>query len=343
MNLLTPLLLPFSILYGAVAAARNRLYDKGLRPSVSFDVAVIGVGNLSAGGTGKTPMIEYLIRLLGSEYKIATLSRGYGRRSKGFRIAGDKDDALTLGDEPFQFYTKFQEKVVVAVGEERAMAIPLILDQYPDTNIILLDDAFQHRSVRPSFQVLLTDYHRLFVHDFLLPAGRLRESRSGADRADCIIVSKCPPHISDDEMISIESAIRKYTDKPVFFTGISYRGILPVSGKSPYKPEKVIIVSGIANPKPLEDYITSNFAMVRHFAFRDHHIFSSDDVQKICDTAAHSGSAVVTTEKDLARLDPAPFEKASVPLYYLPIETEFIKSGKEFDAMVLNAVMSDAV
>jgi tetraacyldisaccharide 4'-kinase len=331
------------MLYGAVVAARNRLYDKGLKPSVSFDAAVIGVGNLSAGGTGKTPMIEYLIRLLGSEYKIATLSRGYGRRSKGFRIAGDKDDALTLGDEPFQFYTKFHEKVVVAVGEERAMAIPLILDQYPDTNIILLDDAFQHRSVRPSFQVLLTDYHRLFVHDFLLPAGRLRESRSGADRADCTIVSKCPPHISDDEMISIESAIRKYTDKPVFFTGISYRGILPASGKSPYKPEKVVIVSGIANPKPLEDYITANFALVRHFAFRDHHIFSTDEVQKICDTAAHSGSAVVTTEKDLARLDPAPFEKASVPLYYLPIETEFIKSGKEFDAMVLNAVMSDAV
>lgn len=343
MNVLTPFLLPFSIIYGAVTGVRNRLYDKGLKPSVAFDVPVIGIGNLSAGGTGKTPMIEYLIRMLGSEYRIATLSRGYGRRSRGFRIAGDKDDALTLGDEPFQFHTKFQEKVVVAVGEERAIAIPRILDQYPDTNIILLDDAFQHRSVRPAFQVLLTDYHRLFVHDFLLPAGRLRESRSGADRADVIVVSKCPPHISDDEMISIQSAIRKYSEKPVFFTGICYRGILPPGGNWPYKPEKVVLVSGIANSKPLEEYIAANFALIRHFDFSDHHIFSPDDVQKICDAAAQSGAAVVTTEKDMARLDIAPFESASVPLYYLPIEIEFLKSGKEFDAMVLNAVRSYAI
>jgi tetraacyldisaccharide 4'-kinase len=144
-------------------------------------------------------------------------------------------------------------------------------------------------------------------------------------------------------MIAIESEIRKYTDKPVFFTGICYRGILPVSGRSPYKPEKVVIVSGIANSKPLEDYIAANFELVRHFAFPDHHIFSPNEIQKICDVASQAGSAVVTTEKDMARLEPAPFDKASVPLYYLPIETEFVKSGKEFDAMVLNAVMSDAV
>lgn len=342
MNALTPFLLPFSMLYGAVTGVRNRLYDRGLKPSVAFDVPVIGVGNLSAGGTGKTPMIEYLIRLLGSEYRIATLSRGYGRRSRGFRIVGDKDDALTVGDEPFQFFRKYAGRAIVAVGEERAFAIPLILDQYPDTDVILLDDAFQHRRVRPAFQALLTDYNNLFVHDFLLPAGRLRESRKGADRADAIAVTKCPPHIDDDEMIAIEGAIREYTQKPVFFTGICYRGILPASGSTPYKPEKVILLSGIANPKPMERYVADNFELVRHFDFPDHHIFSTSDLRRICDAAAQSDAAVITTEKDMARIDTAVFDAASISLYYLPIEIEFLKSGKEFDAMVLNAVRSYA-
>lgn len=340
MKALTPVLLPFAILYDAVTSIRNRLYDAGVKPSVKFDVPVVGVGNLAVGGTGKTPMVEYLIRLLGADYHIATLSRGYGRRSRGFRVATDKDDALTIGDEPLQFYRKFKDRVVVAVGEERVWAIPQILDRHPDTDLILLDDAFQHRKVRPGFQILLTDYHRLFVSDYVLPAGRLRESRRGADRADAIVVTKCPPHITDDEMIAIESSIRRYTRKAVFFTGICYRNILPVTETSPYKPEKLILVSGIADPKPLKEYLAGNFALVRHFSFPDHHAYTAGDLQGICQAAASAQAAVITTEKDISRIDSQVFRSRGVALYYLPVEIEFLKNGKEFDEMVLNAVRS---
>jgi tetraacyldisaccharide 4'-kinase len=337
MKILTPLLFPFSVLFGAVASLRNHLYDIGFRPSVRFEVPVISVGNLSVGGTGKTPMIEYLIRLFSIEYHIATLSRGYGRRTKGIRIAGDSDNAATIGDEPLQFYRKFKDKAVVAVGEERVFAIPHILDQYPDTDLILLDDAFQHRRVQPCFQILLTDFNNLFIKDYLLPAGRLREPRTGASRADVIIVTKCPSNITDDEMISIESSIRAYNKKAVFFTKISYGTILPVSGFSPYKPEKIILVTGIANPAPMEKYLRNNFALVKHFSFADHHVYSQNDLISICQAASRAEACVVTTEKDVVKMDGKIFENASVPLHYLPIEIEFLKNGKEFDEMVLNA------
>ena len=338
MKVLTPLLFPFSILYHAVTSIRNRLYDSGIRPSARFEVPVIGVGNLSVGGTGKTPMIEYLIRLLASEYHIATLSRGYGRKTKGVRIANPGDTADTLGDEPFQFYRKFDDKVVVAVGEERVFAIPHILDQHPDTDLILLDDAFQHRSIQPSFQILLTDYNNLFIYDYLLPAGRLRESKAGAARADVVLVTKCPANISEDEMIAIESSIRGYNNKAVFFTRICYGNILPVIDISPYKPEKVILVSGIANPAPLVEYLRQNVVLVKHFSYADHHAYSRRDIEIICQAAAKANAAVVTTEKDAVKMDPEIFRHFSIPFHYLPIEIEFLKSGKEFDEMVLNAV-----
>ena len=192
MILLRILLFPFSWLYYLITQIRNRLYDRGLKPSVKFELPVICVGNLTVGGTGKTPMIEHLIRLLQNRFKVATLSRGYGRATKGIRIAGPSENASTIGDEPFQFYTKFGKRITVAVGEERALAIPTILQECSDTQIILLDDGFQHRKVSPGFSILLTDYHRPFYNDFLLPSGRLRESRWGAERADVIVVTKCP-------------------------------------------------------------------------------------------------------------------------------------------------------
>lgn len=338
MKVLTFLLYPFAVLYDAVTSIRNRQYDTGARPSARFELPVIGVGNLSVGGTGKTPMIEFLIRLLADDYKIATLSRGYGRKTKGIRIAGDKDDATTIGDEPMQFYQKFRDKAVIAVGEERVLAIPYLLDQHPDTQVILLDDAFQHRRVQPSFQILLTDYNNLFVKDYLLPAGRLRESKRGASRADVIVVTKCPSNISDDEMIEVESAIRRYSNKAVFFTRICYGNLLPVSRGSAYKPEKIILVAGIAHPAPLEQYLRKHYQVVRHFIFPDHHTYSEKDIEAIAGAAASEKAAVITTEKDLVKLDPRVFEKMSVFLYYLPIEIEFLKNGKEFDEMVLNAI-----
>lgn len=340
MRILTPLLFPFAVLYDAVTSVRNRLYDTGARPSVRFEVPVISVGNLSVGGTGKTPMIEYLIRLLAGEYHVATLSRGYGRKTSGVRIAGEGDDARTIGDEPLQFYRKFKDKAVVAVGEERAFAIPYILDQFPDTALILLDDAFQHRRVQPCFQILLTDYDNLFFKDLLLPAGRLRESKRGASRADVIIVTKCPPTINEDQMINIESSIRRYSNKAVFFTSICYGNILSVSKFSPYKPEKIILVSGIARPAPLERYLRSNYQLLKHFSFPDHHVYSKQDMDMIFDAAAQAGAAVVTTEKDVVKMDSGILGDSSAPLHYLPIEIEFLKNGKEFDEMVLNAARS---
>jgi tetraacyldisaccharide 4'-kinase len=342
MKLLTPLLFPFAVLYDAVTGIRNTLYDRGIRPSIKFDVPVVGVGNLSVGGTGKTPMIEYLIRLFSAEHKIAALSRGYGRKTKGVRIAGGADNAATIGDEPLQYYKKFNDRIVVAVGEERAYAVPHILQHHPDTNLILLDDAFQHRSIQPSFQILLTDYNNLFVRDYLLPAGRLRESKAGASRADVVIVTKCPPNINDDEMISIESSIRRYNKKAIFFTTISYGHILPFSGVSPYKPDRIILVTGIANPAPLEQYIKSNFTLVKHFSYPDHHVYTSKDLSEICNAASEASATVVTTEKDVVKMDGEIFRHASIALHYLPIEIEFLKNGKEFDEMVLNAVRTYA-
>lgn len=342
MRWFAPLLYPFAILFDTFTSVRNRLYDTGVKPVASFDIPVVGVGNLSVGGTGKSPMIEYLIRLFAPEFKVATLSRGYGRKTRGFRIAGATDNAFTIGDEPFQFYRKFKDRAVVAVGEDRAFAIPNILQHYTDRDVILLDDAFQHRRVQACFQILLTDYNNLFVRDYLLPAGRLRESRRSAARADVVIVTKCPPLISDDEMMSIERSIREYTKKAVFFTRICYGNILPATPGSPYKFDKVILVSGIANPDPLEEYFRHNHNLVRHFAFGDHHVYSEKDIKNICNAASAGGAVVVTTEKDVVKMDVAIFEKSSVALLYLPIEVEFLKCGKDFDEMVLNAVRTYA-
>lgn len=336
MKVLTPLLFPFSILYDGITTVRNRLYDLGIRPSVTFEVPVISVGNLSVGGTGKTPMIEYLVALLSNDFSLATLSRGYGRETKGIRIVNDRDNARTVGDEPFQLYEKYKAKALVAVGEERALAIPHILQEHPEVDLILLDDAYQHRQVKPSFQILLTDFNQLFVNDLLLPAGRLRESRAGAARADAIIVTKCPSNISDDLMMSIEGKIRKYNHKAIFFTKITYGSILPANGESVYKPGKIILVTGIANPKPLKEYLDQNFELVKHFSFRDHYVYSEKDIHAICEAARKEGAVVVTSEKDLVKMNVEQFNAASISLNYLPIEIQFLKNGKDFDEMVLN-------
>lgn len=342
MSILRILLFPFAILYDAVTTVRNRLYDRGSKPAASFDIPVIGVGNLSVGGTGKTPMIEYLIRLLMAHGHIATLSRGYGRNTKGIRIASDLDDASTIGDEPFQFYRKFKDQVVVAVGEERAFAIPHILQVHPEISVILLDDAFQHRRVKPSFQILLTDYHHLFTRDHLLPAGRLREARRGASRANVIVVTKCPTNITEEKMIEISSAIRKYSEKPVFFTGIGYGNLKPAGKASPYKPQNVVLISGIADPAPLRNHIGNNYTLIRHFSFADHHVYTESDVQRICDVASKANAVVVTTEKDVVKLDAGRFSARGVSLFFLPIEVLFLKNGKEFDEMVLNTARQHA-
>jgi tetraacyldisaccharide 4'-kinase len=341
MILLRILLLPFAWTYDLVTSLRNYLYDRGIKPSAKFEVPVICIGNLSVGGTGKTPMVEHLIRLLYQEHRVATLSRGYGRKTKGFRLAAASDSPSTLGDEPFQFYSKFKDHITVAVGEERALAIPTILQTDSDVDVVLLDDAFQHRKVTPSLSILLSDYSRPFYNDYILPAGRLRESKQNAARAHVVVVTKCPPQLSDDAMIEIEHAIRRHAEKPVFFASIRYSGPIPFSHSASSQIKNVILISGIANAKPLEDYVKQNFTMLTHLKFEDHHVYTSSDLEQLKSLSTkHSEVSFLTTEKDKVKLDTAQFQSQihGLSLFYLPIEIDFLKNGREFDEIVLNHI-----
>jgi tetraacyldisaccharide 4'-kinase len=338
MGILGFILFPIAVLYDLVTAVRNRLYDLGIKPSSQFEVPVISVGNLAVGGTGKSPMIEHLVRLISPSHKVATLSRGYGRSTRGFRIASGKDSASTVGDEPFQFYKKFHRKIVVAVGEERAFAIPNILQAHEDIGVILMDDAFQHRRVKPAFQILLTDYNNLFTEDYLLPTGRLRESKSGANRADVIVVTKCPREISDESLIRIDDNIRRIANKPVFFSTIRYGDLISFKATEAFRGQPVILVSGIANADPLEQNIRQNFKLLKHYRYGDHHRYSQAEVRAICDEAKKQNAAIITSEKDASKLMSDEFNgiTSEVPFFYIPIEIEFLKNGEDFDAMVLN-------
>lgn len=338
------LLFPFAVLYDAGTALRNILYNRNYKPATRFDIPVISVGNLAVGGTGKTPMVEYLIRLLSPEFKIATLSRGYGRKTKGFKIASEADTAASLGDEPYQIYKKFSPQVDVTVGEERAYAIPMILQEKEDVNTIILDDAYQHRSVTPGFSILLTEYSNPFFNDYVLPMGRLREAKQGANRADIVVVTKCPPHLGEDEMMEFENHIHTYTTKPVFFSRIRYGE--PVSfGKPGTLSKNVILISAIANAHILEDHVSKHYALIKHFPFRDHYAFTNNDLQEIetMITKFPEGEiSILTTEKDMVKLqrDELKAKISRLPIFYLPIETEFIRNGKDFDTLVLSFVRS---
>jgi tetraacyldisaccharide 4'-kinase len=327
---------PFSLLYKGVTAFRNHLYDIDYKKSFEFEANVINVGNLSVGGTGKSPMVEYLINLLSPSYKITTLSRGYGRKTKGFRIATSLDSSQSIGDEPYQFYLKFKNKINVTVGEERAIAIPEILHHLPDTDVILLDDAFQHRTVKAGLNILITTFQNPFYQDYVLPAGRLRESRSGAKRADMIIVSKCPQDIPSLQMDKMKAQIRQYTtlETDIFFTTIKYQPPLSVFGNGIFSPE-VVLFSGIANAAILEEQVKQEYHLIKHIRFSDHHEFSHKDLLRIkteFENAPQKQKVLLTTEKDMARILNSPDKSllSALPLFYLPIETSFIKDEEVF-------------
>ena len=250
-------LLPFSILYGLITDIRNHLYDKGFWKETGFLIPIINVGNLTVGGTGKTPLVEYLIRLLKDKYTLATLSRGYGRKTKGFIIANSSATAQTIGDEPYQFYQKFKNEIDVVVDENRVEAVYAITEQMTDIEVVILDDAFQHRPIRPSLNILLMDYSRPIYDDYTFPSGRLRERRHGAKRADMMIVTKCPSGISLEKQSEIEQKLQPYLNKniPIFFTKIIYGKPLNCRPeKENIDLQKVVLLSGIANPKPFEEY-----------------------------------------------------------------------------------------
>ena len=285
-------------------------------------------------------MIEYLVRLLAPPHHVATLSRGYRRKTRGFRIASEADTPATIGDEPFQLFRKFGTRVAVCVSEERALGIAQLLQARDETDLVLLDDAFQHRRVRPMFQVVLTDYNRPFFDDFVLPMGRLRESRKGIVRADVVVVTKCPAELQDEQMMSVEEQIRDYTDRPVFFATIRYGTPIGFEGNMSPAGEKVVLVTGIASPANLVSYVQQHYTLIRHFDFPDHHIYNTEEIRRICNVAIKSGASVITTEKDAVKLDVPEYRQLckEAPFFYMPIQTEFLKNGKEFDEMILNSL-----
>lgn len=334
MDLLRKILFPLAVLYGWVTWVRNFLFDKGVLKSHSFDVPLIAVGNLSVGGTGKSPMIEYLIRLLSDNYRIATLSRGYKRSTTGFIVADQSATAASLGDEPMQFYQKFPE-LLVAVDANRVNGIRKLLRHQPKPDIILLDDAFQHRKVKAGFYILLTACGDLYADDLMLPTGNLRESASGAIRANVIVVTKCPPDLTATEQQKIIKKLHPASHQSVFFTSIGYdahvynsNGPLAVAE---IRTSPKLLLAGIAKPEPFFQHLQASGDTIKRFA--DHHDFSEKEIAEIIHQA--NGRKIITTEKDYVRL------KGLVKpeqLYNMPIKTVFLNSGDKFNQILKNYV-----
>ena len=323
------LLFPFAFLYGTAVKVRNYLYDNEIIQSIEFNFPVICIGNISVGGTGKSPMVEYLLRLLVHRYKTATLSRGYKRKTRGYVLADDKTTALDIGDEPMQFHIKFPE-VTVAVGEERAIAIPQLLFDRPETDVIILDDALQHRTVKAGLNILLTDYNNLFTRDMFLPAGDLRDSRSSYKRASIIIVTKCNDNFGSAEKEKIISEIQPLARQHLFFTGIRYGApyhIISRAIKRMSKETEVLLACGIANPGSLKQYIQEESAAYDAIYYRDHYIFTIDDLKDIrqrFEKIKAADKMILVTEKDAVRLVKFATQLKDLPVYVLPIETYFL-------------------
>lgn len=336
MKLLRILLFPFALLYGCITTIRNFLFDKGILKSYAFNLPIIAVGNLSVGGTGKTPQIEYLIRLLSDKYNIATLSRGYKRKSEGFILADENSNAAILGDEPFQFYKKFKN-IQVAVDANRKNGIENLLNKTPKPQIMLLDDAFQHRKVKAGFYILLTTYSELYCNDYMLPTGNLRESRSGANRANLIIVTKCLKTISENEQSKIRKKLKLKNYQHLFFSCIEYDDKIYSDNEiklvSDLKGLPKLLLAGIANPKPFFDYLKNDFDEI--LTFPDHHHFSEKDIENIKLKAKNN--LIITTEKDFVRLQGQFIDNQ---LFYLPIKSSFVSNGSDFDKNIIDYIAS---
>lgn len=320
MQLLRKLGFPISLIYALIVYMRNRLYDIGWFSSMSFATRTICVGNLSVGGTGKTPMIEFLITHLKESNKIAVLSRGYGRKSKGFLLAGPDVGVGELGDEPYQIAEKFPG-ITVAVDIDRQHGID-VLENTVAPNVILLDDAFQHRKVTCERYILLTSYGHLYVDDWYLPTGNLRDSKREAKRADLIVVTKCPKDLDRSEQESIRKKLNPLPNQEILFSYLKYSSQLGGSGKlglEELKGRSVTLVTGIADPAPLVRYLESQGLILEHLSYRDHHFFSEKEIELFA-----GKEVVLTTEKDYVRL------AGKVDrLYYIGIQHVFLADGHE--------------
>lgn len=330
------LLFPFSILYGGIIFIRNKFYDWKILKSVKFHFPVISIGNLSVGGTGKTPHIEYLIKMLGSNYKLAVLSRGYKRKTSGYRLVKPMSTAAETGDEASLIKSKYPF-VNVAVAQERVYGIPQLLSDAPETQVLLLDDAFQHRSVIPSINILITRYKKPYTRDFILPMGSLREFRSSAKRADFIIVSKCPEDLSEEQRIAFRNEISPSKNQLLLFSYLKYGNPYNLVNSN-YRielsqPNAVYLFTGIAQLDELMQYLRSSCKEVFNFEFPDHHdfdVYDMDNIRTAFNNIERENKILLTTEKDVVRLIPHKrwISENKLPIYVLPVEVSFFQKDK---------------
>ena len=342
------LLFPLVFFYGLAIKVRNLLFDFRILPSEKFETPVISVGNLIAGGSGKTPMVEYIIRLLGATAGIATLSRGYKRKTKGYKLAGENETVETIGDEPLQYRQKF-EQINVAVCERRKEGIRKLIKHDPGIETVILDDAFQHRYVKPELSILVSDYFKLFTHDWLLPYGRLREHISGRKRADIIVVNKTPRIFSPIVRKQLIEEIKPFPGQLVCFSYINYLDFVPLYSSKCGFPDKtenvysIIMVTGIGNPGPMQEYLRRLCTDLEIIEFPDHHMFTEKDLLILKDKFKNlptKRKIIVTTEKDAKRLQNPEAEAilGNLPIFYTPIAFEFHPADKVvFDQAVLSA------
>lgn len=329
------LLLPVSWLYKMGVYTYHKLYDWKIFKTERIPLPLICVGNLAVGGTGKSPMTEYLLRLLKDRYNVATISRGYKRSTSGFIVAGENTTANEIGDEPMQFHTKFPD-VLVTVGENRVLAAKKLVELKPNTDVIVLDDAFQHRAIEAGLNILLTEYGNLFAGDYYLPAGQLRDLKSNAGRAQIIVVTKCPDNLSENERQEIIRNIKAQQQQTVYFTSIKYDAPKNIfTGEATKFSSGVILVTGIANPQPLIKYIQAFTTIKEVVAFKDHHDFDVADIEKIVDKYHQMQAPIITTEKDAVKLLSFKDKLKGLPLCAIPMAHHFLFNEKEkFDAQV---------
>ena len=339
------LLFPLAIVYWLIIFIRNKFYDLKIFDSATFGMPLICVGNLSVGGTGKSPMVEFLVRNLKDDFKVATLSRGYKRKTRGYALANERSDALEIGDEPMQFKLKFPD-IPVAVGEERLDAISQLLHDRPDIRSIILDDAFQHRAIKAGMNILLTDYNNLFTRDFYLPTGDLRDLKSSYKRAEIIVVTKCDPAIDEKIKKEMIAEIDPLSNQHIFFTANSYGDVYHI-----IKHEQtvrltsntdVLLVTGIANPQPLKDLLEEHTDTYYMLHYPDHHIFTIDDwkeIKKRFDKIESEKKIILTTEKDAVRLSKFGVQLNDVPLYVIPLKHHFLFNEEEkFLSLIKNYI-----
>jgi tetraacyldisaccharide 4'-kinase len=346
------ILYPLSLLYGLITSFRNFLYDSGILKTVEFDIPVICVGNLTVGGTGKTPHTEYLINLLEKNFRVAVLSRGYKRKTRGFRYAESSSRVNEIGDEPVQISRKFPG-IILAVDSNRVRGVNKILKDNPGTEVIILDDAYQHRRITPGFSILLTDYKRLIINDTMLPYGNLRENVSNMNRANIILVTKSPEDISPIQRRIVVKDINKSPYQNLYFTSVTYSDPVPLSGQvtgsmdldSEEAGERgIVLVTGIANPGPLFEYLEKRSGEIIHLSYGDHHRFTENDLVKITEAFSNlkqSHKYVITTEKDAARLREFTniAEQIFSSFFYIPVGIKFLNDDKdEFDNLIVDYV-----